>query len=170
MNALPAKLLALCLGALLPAAALAKSSDRNQPMDLDADSTDCSINDNAPCTFRGNVNIVQGTLNIRAATADVRRSNGEIQTVKLTGAPATMNQELDDGSQFKARASQVDYDVTRETVVLTGNAFVEQPSGNIASDRIVYNMKTGQVQSGGQGGGRVKMRLNPKNSQQQGGG
>ncbi|MGH8081496.1 MAG: lipopolysaccharide transport periplasmic protein LptA, partial [Lysobacter sp.] len=46
--------------------------------------------------------------------------------------------------------------------VLTGNAFVDNAGDTITSERIVYNMKTGQVESGGVGG-RVNMRLQPKN-------
>ena len=49
--------------------------------------------------------------------------------------------------------------------MLSGDAFVEQPGqSSIRSERIVYNMRTGQVQSGGEGNGRVKLRLMPKNA------
>jgi lipopolysaccharide export system protein LptA len=30
---------------------------------------------------------------------------------------------------------------------------------------VVYNLKTGSVESGGEGGGRVKMRILPRNAQ-----
>lgn len=164
MNALPSNLLVLCLAALLtaPLAAWARSSDRNQPMDLNADKSDCSVNDTGPCVFVGNVKIVQGTLLINAAKADVKRANGDISFVQLTGSQVTLKQQLDDGSPFNGRANRVDYDMPSDIVTLIGDAFVEQPSGNIKSERIVYNMKTGQVQSGGDNG-RVNMRLNPKN-------
>ena len=148
---------------LVAGAALARTSDRNQPLDVEASSTDCSASANGPCTFSGNVHIVQGTLDIRAAHADVRRGGGDIQRVLLTGAPAQMKQQMDDGALIKARASKVDYDLATDTVVFTGEAFIEQPGqSSISSERIVYNMKTGQVQGGGQGAGRVSMRLLPK--------
>ena len=111
-----------CVGA-----AFARSSDRNQPMDVAANSTDCSVDANGPCTFSGTVHISQGTLDIRAA--------------------------------------RIDYDLPADTIVLSGGAFVEQPGqSSIRSERIVYNMRTGQVQSGGEGNGRVKLRLMPKNA------
>jgi len=149
-----------CVGA-----AFARSSDRNQPMDVAADRTDCSVDANGPCTFSGTVHISQGTLDIRAAHADVRRGGGDIRSVKLTGSPVVMKQQLDDGATMNARAARIDYDLPADTIVLSGGAFVEQPGqSSIRSERIVYNMRTGQVQSGGEGNGRVKLRLMPKNA------
>jgi lipopolysaccharide export system protein LptA len=56
--------------------------------------------------------------------------------------------------------------------VFTGNVSIQQPTGSLAGQRGVYNMKTGQVSSGGPGNGRVKMRIQPKNApaRPQGGG
>jgi lipopolysaccharide export system protein LptA len=166
-----------CLLFLLSAstapAAWAKSTDRNQPMDLDADVTDCSIEENGPCVFTGDVHVVQGTLDIRAAKADVRRGGGDIQRVLLTGSPVRLQQGLDSGGTMSARASNVDYDMPRDIVTFTGKVEIDQPGrGTIASERVVYNMRTGQVQAGGGGkGGQVKTRILPKGAQPaQGGG
>ena len=149
----------------LPMAAPAKTSDRNQRTNVDADSNDCSVNDTGPCVFAGNVVIDQGTLNILAARADIRRADGEIKTVKLTGSPVKMKQQNDDGGWMNATSSQIDYDLPNDTIVFTGNAVVQQPGrGSISGGRIVYNTRTGQVQSGGAaGGGRVSMTFEPKN-------
>lgn len=166
MKRKPAKSLALCLAVavafLAPMAASARSSDRNQPMNVDADASSCSTADDGPCVLTGNVKAVQGTLVINAAKADIRRSGGDISTVQLTGSQATIKQELDDGSPFNGRANKIDYDMPKDTVILTGNAFVDKAGDTIKSERIVYNMKTGQVESGGTGG-RVSMQLQPKN-------
>ena len=164
MKRKPANLPALCLlaAALAPAVVSARSSDRNQPTDIDADSSNCSVsNDAAPCVMSGNVKIVQGTLVINAAKADLKRSNGEVTYVTMTGSQVTIKQQLDDGSPFAGRANKVDYDMPKEIIVLTGNAFVDKAGDTIKSERIVYNSKTGQIESGGTGG-RVNMRLQPK--------
>ena len=156
----------LVAGALATGAASARSTDRTKPMDVEAGSTDCSVDANGPCTFSGNVHITQGTLDIQAGHADVRRGGGDIRSVKLTGSPVVMKQQMDDGAMMNARASRIDYDLPADTIVLSGDAFVEQPGeSSIRSERIVYNMRTGQVQSGGEGNGRVKLRLMPKNAQ-----
>ena len=162
----PAARALLLFAALLGAGnALARSSDRNQPMDLEASQQDCSVDDAGPCVFSGNVRIQQGTLDIRAARADVQRGDGDIRRVILSGSPVQLSQQLDNGSSMNATAAKIDYDMPQEIVVLTGKARVEQPGrSSIDSERIVYNMRTGQVQSGGQGAGRVKMRILPRNA------
>ncbi|UNP30765.1 lipopolysaccharide transport periplasmic protein LptA [Lysobacter gummosus] len=156
---------ALCLAALLMAPAVgvqARSSDRNQPLDADADQSSCQVsNDAGPCVLTGNVKIVQGTLVINAAKADIKRSNGDISFVTLTGSQVTLKQELDDGKPFNGRANKIDYDMPKDTVTLTGNAFVDNAGQTITSGRIVYNTKTGQVDSGGVGS-RVSIRMPPK--------
>jgi len=158
-------LLALLALATSPGA-LARTSDRSQPMDVEASSSDCSVADDGPCTLTGDVQLVQGTLNIRAGRAVLHRTGGDIRRVMLTGAPVQMSQELDDGSRITARAANVDYDMSTDTVVFTGDARIDQPGrGNIAGGRIAYNMKSGQVQGSGEGENRVKMQFVPKGAQ-----
>ncbi|MDN5782816.1 MAG: lipopolysaccharide transport periplasmic protein LptA, partial [Luteimonas sp.] len=102
---------------------------------------------------------------IQSSKADVRRG-GNQQVIKLTGSPVKMKQQMDDGGWMNATAAQIDYDQNRDTVVFSGNAVVQQPSrGSISGERIVYNMGTGQVQSGAAAGasGRVNMTFEPKN-------
>jgi len=146
--------------------AFARTSDRSQPMDVEASSSDCSVGDDGPCTLTGDVMLVQGTLNIRAGRAVLQRTGGDIRRVMLTGSPVQMSQELDDGSRIDARAANVDYDLSTDTVVFTGDARIDQPGrGNIAGARIAYNMKSGQVQGTGDGKNRVKMQFVPKGAQ-----
>ena len=47
----------------------------------------------------------------------------------------------------------------------TGNVAITQQRGTLNGERVVYNMKSGQVESGGSGNGRVKMRILPKSAQ-----
>ncbi|MGH8033304.1 MAG: lipopolysaccharide transport periplasmic protein LptA [Luteimonas sp.] len=163
MNRRAASILPIAL--LATAGAWAKTTDRNQTMNVAANTSDCSVNESGPCILTGDVKIIQGTLDIQAAKADVRRSNGETSLVKLSGSPVQMKQQGDDGAWMNATAAQIDYDIPNDTIVLTGNANVQQPGrGSITGGRIVYNSRTGQVQSGGEsGGGRVQMKFEPKN-------
>lgn len=164
MNALPASLLALLLVAA-PATVLARSTDRNKPMDIDAGYSDYSMDDSRPTTLSGGVIITQGTLDIRSSQAVITTTGGEPVRAVLTGGPAKMKQELDDGKPMTAVANKIDYDLKAEIVVFTGGVDIQQPSGSIAGERVVYNMKTGQVQGGGPNAGRVKVRIMPKNAQ-----
>jgi lipopolysaccharide export system protein LptA len=163
MNRIAASSLLLAAVVLAPAV-FAKSTDRNQTLNADADRSDCRMVDNAPCILSGNVEIRQGTLDIRAARADFTIRDGEIRVARLTGAPVRMSQELDDGGRMDATASRIDYDLAEDTIVLTGGASIQQPGqGSIASERIVYNTRTGQIQGGGDSGSRVRLQFEPRN-------
>ena len=73
-----------------------------------------------------------------------------------------LSQQLDSGGTMNATSAQVDYDLQQDTVVFTGGATVKQPGqGSIAGERIVYNMRTGQVQAGGEKG--VHLQFEPRN-------
>jgi len=73
---------------------------------------------------------------------------------------------MDDGDHIDARSNSVDYDMRNEVIVFTGNVSIAQRRGSLSGERVVYNLKTGQLESGGgTGGGRVKMRILPKQAQ-----
>lgn len=161
----PMAAIALCTGVLFANPASARSSDRSQPMDVDAGKQTGTLDDRTPTVLSGGVTITQGTLNIKSSTATISARNGDISRAVFNGAPVVMSQQMDDGTPMTARASKVDYDMSTETVVFTGNVQIEQPRGTMSGQRVVYNMKSNQVQSGGDGAGRVKMRILPKSAQ-----
>jgi lipopolysaccharide export system protein LptA len=150
--------------AIAAGSAHARSSDRNKPMDIDAGRQEGTLDDSSPTILSGGVHITQGTLDIQSSTATISTRNGDPSRAVLTGAPVVLKQQMDDGTPMTARASQVDYDLSTETVVFTGSVVIDQPRGSMSGQRVVYNMKTGRVDSGGQGNGRVKMRILPKNA------
>ena len=154
----------LLVAALLAAAgtATARTSDRNQPMDTESAHSDCTLSDAGNCVMTGNVQITQGSLHIVADKAVIYRAGGDISRAVLTGTPAVLKQLMDDGTPVTAHASNVDYNLTTEEVVFTGNVELQQPRGSMSGERVVYNLKTGVINSGGDGNGRVKMRIMPK--------
>ena len=159
-------LLPVLAGAIAGAAA-ARSSDRNQPMDAESDRNSCTLGDAGQCVLTGNVHITQGSLDIKAAKAVIYRGNGDISRAVITGKPVTLRQLMDDGTPMTASADSVDYNLRSDIVVFTGNVDIRQPQGSMSGERVVYNLKTGNVDSGGEGSGRVHMRILPRN---QGGG
>jgi len=164
MNPMSPAKLALLAALLLPLAAVAKTTDRNQPMNIDAATSDCNLtDDDGKCRFSGNVVITQGTLEVHADTADLYRKGGEADRVVLSGRQATMKQLMDDGSPMNAKADNIEYRVKEDTIVLTGNYSVESPKGSNAGQRMVYNTRTGNMQSGGDGT-RVRTVIQPKNA------
>lgn len=151
----------LLLSALLSFSAQGKSTDRNQPMDVEADHTDALLGDDSDSTLTGNVRITQGTLEVTADKAIIHRKAGDIATITLTGMPATLKQVADNGETMDARASQIVYTLSHDLIVLTGSVVVEQPRGTLRGETIKYDLKTGRLDGGGDGK-RVQMRILPK--------
>lgn len=144
--------------------AMARKSDRNKPMDINAGKQVGSLDDATPTVLSGGVTIDQGTLHAEASRAEISTRGGEISRVVFNGGPARLKQQLDDGTPMNAVANKIDYNVNNETVVFTGNVSIKQPRGTLSGERVVYNMASGQVTSGGEGNGRVSMRIMPKNA------
>jgi lipopolysaccharide export system protein LptA len=158
----PLRLLApALLGMLVAAPALAKSTDRNQPMDITAAQVDAVLTDEGDARMKGDVLISQGTLNVHADEALVTRKAGEIDEVVLTGAPAVLTQVNDNGEKMTARAAKIVYTIRTDLIVMTGGVVVNQPRGNLQGEMIKYDLTTGRLDGGG-GGGRVSMRIMPK--------
>src|SRR5688572_592915 len=103
------RLLVPALALVLAGPALAKSTDRNQPMDIGAERADAVLTDDGDAHLSGSVVITQGTLNVNADDAVVTRKAGEIEQVTLTGEPATLSQVNDNGERMTAKAAKIVY-------------------------------------------------------------
>jgi len=154
--------LAVLLALALPALAVAKSSDRKAPMDVDAGATDALLTDNGDTVLSGGVTITQGTLEVKSDQAVIHRKNDEMSQVVLTGSPATLKQGNDNGEPMNARAAKIIYTLDSDLVVLTGGVVIEQVRGNMRGESVTYDLKSGRLNGGGNGG-RVKMTILPKN-------
>ncbi|WP_017166978.1 lipopolysaccharide transport periplasmic protein LptA, partial [Xanthomonas phaseoli] len=93
--------------------------------------------------------------------ADIFQKNGQTDRVVLNGKQATLKQEMDDGAMMHGQADNIEYKVADEIIILTGNYKVDSPKGTNAGQRMVYNTKTGNMQSGGDGS-RVRTIIQPK--------
>ncbi|AER55778.1 lipopolysaccharide transport periplasmic protein LptA [Pseudoxanthomonas spadix BD-a59] len=147
---------------LITGAALAKSSDRNQPMTIDAARSEGSFENDGVTHLSGDVVVVQGTLEVHADNGEIHFRNGEIARAVFTGNQARMKQVNDDGTPVDAVADRIDYDVINNIVTLTGNYRITSPKGSNAGQKMVYNTVTGKMQSGGDGT-RVHTVIQPKN-------
>ncbi len=140
--------------------AAALKSDREQDMDIKSDSS----SGNAERTeLIGNVEIDQGTLKIRAAKAVVEQAKGDVSRVVFSGSPATLQQDIEDQGLMRAEAANIEYLLSADTVVLTGNVNIERPRGNMRSERVVYHIDSGLLDAGSEGG-RVQMTIKPKSA------
>ena len=109
----------------------AKSTDRTQPMDIAADSSDMLLNDDGVSKICGNVRISQGTLAIDADCAEVTRVKGDLTQVTLTGAPARLRQVNDNGEPMDASAARITYFTKAAQITLSGGVVIDQPRGSM---------------------------------------
>jgi lipopolysaccharide export system protein LptA len=157
--------LAALVGVMLTSGVQARSSDRNEPMNIRSDHAVGTLDDNGTSVLTGNVTITQGTLDIRAAKADIQQRGGEPARAILTGSQAVMKQTMDDGSPMTAKADRIEYDLITDVVVLIGNYSITTPRGSTRGQRLTYDLKSGRIESGGQGNGQVTMTIQPKSKQ-----
>ena len=154
-------LLGLLAGLLFVGNAFARSTDRDQELDVRAGGLDGPISQSG-ITRLTDVIITQGSLRIAAANADVTRDDGEVTKVVLQGQPASLQQENDDGMLMKAQANRIDYDTNTETVVLTGAVRIDQGRDVFRGERVRYDTRNGRITGDGGEGGRIHLTIQPK--------
>lgn len=143
--------LALCLACLSPAA-LAQTSDREQPMVIEADALRY---DDAQQTsvFSGNVVISQGTLQMRAQRAELRQDALGNQFGLLQGSAqqrAFFRQQRPGLNEFiEGEALRIEYDSLAGTFKLIDQAVLRRYLGATLSDQtsgrlITYDRPSGR--------------------------
>lgn len=160
------RVLAVVCALGVAASAWALKSDRNQPIQIQADHGDFINNTQAnrgTGTYTGHVVITQGSIKITADQAILHMQAGELQTADITGAPATFQQQPDSGALVHGTASHITYDQSKDEVDMTGNARLTQGERLLTADVIHYNTATEHVIAlGGANGGRVHITIPPK--------
>lgn len=145
--------------------------DATQPIQVAADSLEVRNADNV-AIFRGDVDVRQGDVRMRAQYLEVRYRRGAgPQTAGGGGAIDRLRARGDvimTNGREHAQAQAADYDVSAGTIVLTGNVLLLQGENNqIAGERLTIDLATGQARlegGGGAGGGsgRVGVTLTPE--------
>ena len=157
-------LLAACALALLPTLALAKKSDREQPMNYQAKHTDAFNAPNTVTTLTGDVKITQGTLLLTGDVAKIYLDGDQqISRVVVTGKPAHIQQLDESNNLMTGDAATLDYDNIHGIAVLTGGAVVKQQNrGEFHGDKLTYNTDTSQITGDSSGDGMVHGVILPK--------
>ena len=142
---------------------MALESDRQEPLEVSANSTDGTLGDGVT-TLRGNVEIRQGTLRIKADEAEVKKVDGRVGSVTFRGQPAFLEQEIEEQGLVQATANIIDYQVASGLVTLSGSADVKHPQYQISGDVLTYdlNIQHFQGSSDENGNGRIHILLDPE--------
>jgi len=142
---------------------MALESDRQQPLEVNANSTDGTLGDGVT-TLRGSVDIRQGTLHITADEAEVNKVDGRVSSVTFRGKPAFLEQEIEEQGLVQAEANTIDYQVASGLVTLTGNADVKHPQYQISGESLTYDLNVQHFEGSGDenGNSRIHIRLDPE--------
>jgi lipopolysaccharide export system protein LptA len=152
--------------------AFAEAADRNQPIELEADSV--TVNDAKKIsTYSGNVILTQGSLVIRADKLIVREDEQGFQHSTSTGNPSTFKQKREGKNEYmEGSAQRIEYDGRMDKVQLYTRASVKRGEDIVRGDYISYdaNAEYAEVIGGvksesNPGSGRVKATIQPKSKQ-----
>lgn len=158
---------ALCAGLLFAASAGAERTDRDKPVNLEADSV--TLDDIRKISvYQGNVILKQGTLMVRADRVQVTQNDAGLDKVDATGRPVKFRQKLDGREEYiDGFADRVEYRSTTGQLELIGQASLRRGSDELRGARISYNANTEFYKVVGEPGaqtpaGRVRAVIRPK--------
>ncbi|MCG8428657.1 MAG: lipopolysaccharide transport periplasmic protein LptA [Chromatiales bacterium] len=137
---------------------LALESDKDQPINIEADSVE--IDDaKKRSIYKGNVILTQGSIRITADSVAITQKNGTADHVLATGNPVTFRQKGEKAAEnINAEAKKAEYQAKDDTLILQGSAELIQGKDVFKSDRIVYDRTKSVVKAGtsAKGTGRVR--------------
>lgn len=147
----------------VPKYVLALSSDRDQPMLIEADQAELD-DAKGVSIYRGSVKVTQGTLVLTGEVMTVHIKNGDVEKVVIDGKPATYRQRPDGKDQdVKAKSLRMEYFASPERIILTKKAEVQQGGDVLRSERIVYDVEKDHVNAGNPGKEeRVRITIQPR--------
>ena len=118
--------------------AYALPEDSEQPIRI---TTDEALRDEKTgrTVYRGNVELIQGTIKITADRITFYRVDQEGDKIVAEGSPARMQQQPEpESALMHARGETIEYYRGEERVLLRDNAQVEQDGSTVRGDRIDY--------------------------------
>lgn len=128
---------AACLS-LLACAAHALPEDRQQPIEVSADSAERDEKAGTT-TYTGRVQVDQGTIRIEADKVVLFTEGKKVTRINAVGQPAKFQQQPEPNKGLvHAQGLTMDYLVSEEHVVLQQNARMEQDGSVVQGDRIDY--------------------------------
>ncbi len=135
--------------AACPTGAGALSTDREQPVRIDANSA--SLDDETHvATYRGDVVLVQGSLRITGDLVTMHFDESyDLATLVAEGGPARFEQRLDTGPIQEGEATRIEYRVEDGAMLFAGSAWIGQGEFRMKAERIDYDSVTGSIQGAG---------------------
>jgi len=146
---------------LFSSAAFALSTDRNQTLQIEADSAKLD-NIKGFTVYSGNVIVNQGSLQLFADKVTLTY-NAEKQVESIiaegNGQVVRFKQTLDNKEEIRAHAKSMEYLAKEDILHLKQDAQVQRAKDTISGQHIVYDAKKAQVIASE---GRVKVMIEPQ--------
>jgi len=140
-------LLIACLALLTPWQSIAATGDKDQPIEVEADSLEIRDNDNISI-YSGNVRLIQGSLNVQADRLVIYfDDNKNLELMEMTGSPARFRQIDDENREMTGQADKLDYFEPKSLLVLTGNARFSNNGDIIESSMISINTENDNLEA-----------------------
>jgi lipopolysaccharide export system protein LptA len=150
---------------LLPGLALGLSTDKDQPIRLEADSVDID-EATGVSIYQGNVIVTQGSLKLWADKMWIYRKNGVTEKIVTKGNPTHFRQLLDDSEEeTRGRARQAEFYIQKDEIHLIDEAVLEQKQDKFRSDRIIYLRSKSLVKAGASAQGKQRVHVTIESEQ-----
>ena len=145
-----------------PLPALALSSDRSQPINIESDRLDID-EASGISTYQGNVHYTQGTIILNADVMVVHSRDGQLQKFEAFGDLADYTQEMDNGDKLNAKSKSMEYFADSEKLILRDNVHIVKGENVFTGNIIEYSTKDEIVSArkAESGDERVKVIIQP---------
>ena len=120
--------------------------------------------ENSEWKFVGTVQIRMPNGRLDSDSATITFRNNQITNARITGSPATFQQERVEQQVARGRAGAIEYDVKRGTIELKDSAWLSDGKNEITGQTLVYDMLKERViaNPGEQDPGGVSITINPR--------
>jgi len=151
---------------LLPFTVMALSTDKQQPINIEADWVDINKK-KGTSIYKGRVIITQGSIRINSDMATVYRNSNGVEKIIALGKPAKFKQRPDDEAEdIRGEGNRLEYFSVLDKLHLYEKATLWQHKDVFSGDHINYDTKEHVVRATGKPGDnreRVRVTIQPTN-------
>ena len=150
----------------------AKTTDQEQPINIEADSVEIREREGIS-TYRGHVKIIKGSMLIKGDLIYIHTGEKGLEKILVEGKPATFKHLNDQDEEITAQSHKMTYQASSGILVLKKDAVLEQSNNRFTSEHIVYDTQKDIVQAGSdeqttdQQPGRVSITIQPQKDNNQ---
>lgn len=140
--------LSLVMVFALPFAHAAKKNNKNEIIDIKAQYV-LLDEKKGISKYKGNVVFTKNTLIIKADAVTLYFKNEKLNKAVIKGTPADVQHQPENEAKVHSQAKTMEYFVTEERLILTGDAFVDQGERHFSGESIEYDTRQQTITANG---------------------